>query len=232
MPKYKAVLFDLDGTVLYTLEDIFRSTNRTLRHMGLPETDPDSLQKAVGNGARRQIAAFMPGGEDNPRFEEAISFYRTDYTAHCNDYAKPYPEIPELLAELKNWGIKMAIVSNKPQPATSLLWEAHFADTMALALGERAGIPRKPDPDMVLLALNELGVSKEEAVYVGDSEVDILTAQNAGIPCLSAGWGYRPIPFLEKAGATRIFSRPLELLQSISPGAAPHNLASGFSERF
>lgn len=217
MPKYKAVLFDLDGTVLYTLEDIFRSTNRTLRHMGLPETDPDSLQKAVGNGARRQIAAFMPGGEGNPRFEEAIAFYRADYTAHCNDYAKPYSEIPKLLRELKKLGIKMAIVSNKPQPATALLWEAHFADTCSLAMGERPGIPRKPAPDMVHLALKELGVSKEEAVYVGDSEVDILTAKNAGIPCLSAGWGYRPISFLEKAGAAQIFQRPMELLSAISP---------------
>lgn len=216
MANYKAVLWDLDGTVLYTLEDILRSTNRTLRHLGLSETDPDSLRKAVGNGARRQIASFLPGGEKDPRFEEAIAFYRADYTAHCNDCAKPYPEIPEVLSTLKTLGVKMSIVSNKPQPATALLWKAHFADTVALAIGERPNIPRKPAPDMVLLALEELGVPKEEAVYVGDSEVDILTAQNAGIPCLSVGWGYRPVSFLENAGAARIFRRPLELLSAIS----------------
>ena len=215
MAKYKAALFDLDGTVLYTLGDICASTNRTLRKFGYDEQSLEALRRAVGNGARRQIATFFPGGEENPRFEEAMAFYRADYTAHCNDQARPYAGIPEVLSALKDGGVKLAIVSNKPQPATEVLWRAHFRASMALALGERPGVPRKPAPDMVDLALAELGLSPAEAVYVGDSEVDIATAKNAGLPCISVSWGYRPGEMLTEAGAEILCSRPSELLPLI-----------------
>lgn len=215
MTKYKAALFDLDGTILYTLEDICASTNRTLEKFGLPAQSLEALRRAVGNGARRQIAAFFPEGEENPHFEEAMRFYRAYYTAHCNDRARPYDGIPQALYALRDAGIRLGIVSNKPQPATEALWKAHFQDTMALAIGERPGIPRKPAPDMALLALEELGVSPEEAVYVGDSEVDIATAKNAGLPCISVSWGYRPLSVLTESGAEIICNDPKELLSLI-----------------
>lgn len=215
MAKYKAVLWDLDGTILYTLEDLWASTNRTLSHFGLPACTLEELERAVGNGARRQIAAFFPDGEENPRFEEAMAFYRADYPVHCADQARPYDGIPEVLAALKAAGVKMAIVSNKPQNATALLWQAHFADTLEFGMGEQAGVPRKPDGAMPLLALEKLGVSPKEAVYVGDSEVDIATAKNAGMDCISVSWGYRPLSVLKKAGAQVICAEPRELLPQI-----------------
>lgn len=215
MAKIHTVLFDLDGTILYTLEDLCASTNRTLKAFGYPAQTMAALEKAIGNGARRQIAAFLPGGEDHPKFEEAMAFYKTDYPKHCNDNARPYDGIPALLSALKEAGVKTAIVTNKPQAATEVLWAAHFRDTIPLAIGEQAGTPRKPAPDMVRLALEQLGASAEGAVYIGDSEVDIATAANAGIPCISVSWGYRPLSVLEHAGAAAICHTPQELLSRI-----------------
>lgn len=211
----KAVLFDLDGTVLYTLEDICASTNRTLHAFGAPERTMEELRLAVGNGARHQVGAYFPGGEGGPRFEDAMVYYKRDYTLHCADHAVPYDGIPEALARLKAAGLKLAIVTNKPQAPTQVLWQAHFAGLVEFAVGETPGIPRKPAADMVNLALARLGVSPEEAVYVGDSEVDIATAKNAGLPCFSVSWGYRSPAELRAAGAARLYDRPEALAAAI-----------------
>ena len=215
MSTLKAVLFDLDGTVLYTLEDICASTNRTLSAFGAPERSMAELRLAVGNGARHQVGAYFPGGETGPRFEEAMVYYKADYTRHCADHAVPYDGILEALARLKAAGLKLAIVTNKPQAPTQVLWQAHFGDLMEFAIGETPGIPRKPAADMVDLALSRLGLAREEAVYVGDSEVDIATAKNAGLPCFSVSWGYRSPAELKAAGAQRLYDRPEALAQGI-----------------
>ena len=215
MPTLKAVLFDLDGTVLYTLEDICASTNRTLHAFGAPQRSMEELRLAVGNGARRQVGAYFPGGETGPRFEEAMAYYKKDYTLHCADHAVPYPGILEALARLKAAGLRLAIVTNKPQAPTQVLWRAHFENLVDFAIGETPGIPRKPAADMVDLALSRLGLTREEAVYVGDSEVDIATAKHAGLPCFSVSWGYRSPEELQKAGAERLFSQPEALAEGI-----------------
>ena len=215
MPTLKAVLFDLDGTVLYTLEDICASTNRTLLAFGARERSMEELRLAVGSGARHQVGAYFPGGENSPRFEEAMVYYKEDYTRHCADRARPYDGILEALARLKAAGRKLAIVTNKPQAPTQILWQAHFADLVDFAIGETPGIPRKPAADMVDLALSRLGVSRAEAAYVGDSEVDIATAKNAGLPCFSVTWGYRTPEELQKAGAQRLFETPAALARAL-----------------
>lgn len=215
MPTLKAVLFDLDGTVLYTLEDICASTNRTLRAFGARERSMEELRLAVGNGARHQVGAYFPGGEGSPRFEEAMVYYKEDYTRHCADHAVPYPGILEALARLKAGGLRLAIVTNKPQAPTQILWQAHFEGLMEFAIGETPGVPRKPAADMVDLALSRLGVSREEAAYVGDSEVDIATAKSGGLPCFSVTWGYRSPEELREAGAERLFDTPAALAQAL-----------------
>ena len=215
MSALKAVLFDLDGTVLYTLEDICASTNRTLHAFGAPERSLEELRQAVGNGARRQVGTYFPGGESGPRFEEAMVYYKEDYTRHCADHAVPYDGILEALSRLKAAGLKLSIVTNKPQAPTQVLWQAHFGGLVDFAIGEAPGIPRKPAADMVDLALSRLGVTREEAVYVGDSEVDIATAKNAGMPCFSVSWGYRSPEELKAAGAARLYDSPAALAEAI-----------------
>ncbi len=215
MSHLKAVLFDLDGTVLYTLEDICASTNRTLRAFGAQERSMEDLRQAVGNGARHQVGAYFPGGEGGARFEEAMVYYKEDYTRHCADRAVPYDGILEALSRLKAAGLKLAIVTNKPQAPTQVLYRAHFEGLVDFAIGETPGIPRKPAADMVDLALSRLGVSQEEAAYVGDSEVDMATAKNAGLPCFSVSWGYRTPEELRASGASRLFDTPAALTQAL-----------------
>ena len=215
MSHLKAVLFDLDGTVLYTLEDICASTNRTLRAFGAQERSMEELRQAVGNGARHQVGAYFPGGEGGPRFEEAMVYYKEDYTRHCADHAVPYDGIPEALSRLKAAGLKLAIVTNKPQAPTQVLYRAHFEGLVDFAIGETPEIPRKPAADMVDLALSRLGVSRAEAAYVGDSEVDMATAKSACLPCFSVSWGYRTPEELRAFGASRLFDTPTALTQAL-----------------
>lgn len=204
----KAVLWDLDGTLLYTLPDIANASNATLRHFGYPERTLEEYNSFVGNGARNQIRCALGGEPEN--FEEILQYYREYYTAHCNETTRPYDGIPEVAARLRQDGWRLGIVTNKPQTATTPLYEAFFPD-FDLALGERSAVPRKPNPDMVRLALEQLDVTEDRAVYVGDSEVDVLTARNSGLPCISAAWGYRTMEQLLEAGADHICRDPHEI---------------------
>lgn len=207
-------IFDLDGTLLDTLGDLAASVNHALRTHGMPEHSLDDVRRFVGNGIRLLMERAVPGGAANPLFDAAFDTFRSHYMAHSLDTTRPYDGIPEMLAELRRRGCRTAVVSNKYYAATQELCRHFFADTIEVAIGEHeaAGIRKKPAPDTVNEALRQLGVGREHAVYVGDSDVDIATAAASGMPCVSVLWGFRDRQFLIGHGATTFISRPDELL--------------------
>ena len=211
----KAIVFDLDGTLLDTLTDLAASTNYALRSCGMPEHSIDDVRRFVGNGVRMLMTRAVPDGESNPRFDEAFSVFRQHYMQHCLDTTCPYPGIMEALARLKERGMMLAIVSNKMQAATEELRQHFFSRYIDVAIGESAAIRKKPAPDTVNEALRLLGISHDEAIYVGDSDVDIDTARAAMMPCASVLWGFRDRQFLLNHGATRLLSSPEELLSLV-----------------
>ena len=212
----KAIIFDLDGTLLNTLEDLADATNWALRKNGMPERALDEVRQFVGNGVRKLIERAVPGGEVNPLFEQTFEDFKRYYVVHCQDKTCLYDGIVEMLHALKERGFQLAIVSNKLQAGVDELYERYFKDTVAVAVGERPEIQRKPAPDMVELALQALGVTKEEAVYVGDSDVDLQTARNSGLPCISVLWGFRDRAFLEAHGATCFAAKPDDVLDVVA----------------
>lgn len=214
MNSFDTYIFDLDGTLLDTLSDLAASVNHALRTHGLPEHSIDDVRRFVGNGVRKLMERAVPDGAANPLFDETFATFRQYYMAHSLDTTRPYEGIPETLEALKARGCHLAVVSNKMMAATQELCRHFFPDTIEVAIGEdeAAGIRRKPAPDTVFAALEALGVGKEDAVYVGDSDVDIQTARNAGIPCISVLWGFRDRDFLLQNGAETIISTPSELL--------------------
>ena len=214
MMTYSTYIFDLDGTLLDTLGDLAASVNFALREHGMPEHSIDDVRSFVGNGVRLLMERAIPDGADNPDFEATFATFRQYYMAHSLDTTRPYDGVPEALRELRNRGCQLAVVSNKMMAATQELIRHFFTDTIAVAIGEHEaeGIRKKPAPDTVFAALRELGVGQEGAVYVGDSDVDILTAENAGLPCISVLWGFRDKDFLIKHGAKTLISAPSELL--------------------
>lgn len=211
---YKAYIFDLDGTLLDTLGDLAASVNYALRTNGMPEHTVDDVRRFVGNGVRLLMERAVPDGADNPHFDEAFDTFRQHYMEHSLDTTRPYDGIPETLEELKSRGCRIAVVSNKFMSATQELIRHFFPDTIEVAIGEHEaeGIRKKPAPDTVFAALKELGVGRENAVYVGDSDVDIMTARNSGLPCISVLWGFRDRDFLIQHGAKTLISAPHELL--------------------
>ena len=212
---YSTILFDMDGTVLDTLQDLWASTNAVLRELGHPERSLDDIRSYVGNGARNQIRCALPEGSGDDAIDDALSRYRAHYAAHCRDHTKPYPGVVEALRRLKDAGKKLAVVSNKPDAAVRLLSDEHFGALMDVAIGETPTLRRKPAPDTVDAALAALGAEKTGAVYVGDSEVDVATAQNAGLPLIAVSWGFRSREALQAAGATTIVDTPEELLAQL-----------------
>ena len=214
MNSFDTYIFDLDGTLLDTLGDLAASVNHALRTHGLPEHSIDDVRRFVGNGVRKLMERAVPDGAANPLFDETFATFRQYYMAHSLDTTRPYEGIPETLEALKARGCHLAVVSNKMMAATQELCYHFFPDTIEVAIGEdeAAGIRRKPAPDTVFAALKALGVGKENAVYVGDSDVDIQTARNAGIPCISVLWGFRDRDFLLQNGAETFISTPSELL--------------------
>lgn len=211
---YSTYIFDLDGTLLDTLGDLTASVNYAMRTHGMPEHPIDDVRRFVGNGVRKLMERAIPQGTGNPLFEETFATFRQYYMAHSLDTTKPYEGIPEMLAELQKRGCRLAVVSNKMMAATQELIRHFFPGTIEVAIGEHEaeGIRKKPAPDTVLAALRQLGVGKEGAVYVGDSDVDIMTARNSGLPCISVLWGFRDRDFLIQHGAETFVSVPSELL--------------------
>lgn len=214
MITYHTYIFDLDGTLLDTLGDLAASVNYALRHHGMPEHSIDDVRRFVGNGVRKLMERAVPDGTDNPLFDEAFATFRQYYMAHSLDTTRPYEGIPETLEALKARGCRLAVVSNKMVSATQALCRHFFPDTIEVSMGEdeAAGIRKKPAPDTVIAALKALGVGKDQAVYVGDSDVDIQTARNSDIPCISVLWGFRDRDFLLQNGAETFISAPSELL--------------------
>ena len=219
MMTHKTYIFDLDGTLLDTLGDLAASVNYALRTHGMPEHSLDDVRRFVGNGVRLLMERAVPEGAATPQFDAAFATFRQHYMAHSLDTTRPYDGIPETLAELRRRGCRLAVVSNKFMAATQELCRHFFPDTIEVAIGEHEaeGIRKKPAPDTVNEALRQLAVTGGDrvgldAVYVGDSDVDILTARNSGLPCISVLWGFRDRDFLLSHGATTFISSPSELL--------------------
>lgn len=209
----RSILFDLDGTLLDTLDDLANSVNYALRTHHLPERSHTEIRSFLGNGIRNLMLDAVGRGMSDEAFEPVFQTFRTYYVKHCLDKSKPFAGIIDLLKALQQRGITMAVVSNKLHPAVVELNERFFKDYITSAVGESATVRRKPNPDAVLAALSELGCSKDEAVYVGDSEVDLHTAQNAGMQCMLVLWGFRDEDFLRSLpGATLFAQCPADIL--------------------
>lgn len=200
------IVFDLDGTLLNTLEDLLDATNYALRAYGYPERTLAELRRFVGNGAANQIRMSLPEGTPEETVQQVLSAYKPYYTAHCQVKTRPYEGIPEALAALSQ-KCSIAIVSNKPDAAVKALCAEYFPGVFAL--GEVPGCPRKPAPDMVFQALSATGA--EKGIYVGDSEVDVVTARNAGMPCVSVLWGFRDRADMEAVGGSVYCEQPSDL---------------------
>ena len=205
----------MDGTVLNTLEDLATSVNYALEQFHLPPRDPKEYRYFFGNGIRHAIRLAAPDKTSEEVIDGVLEVYRDHYNKHCLDKTKPYDGIPELMQALKTRGFKMAIVSNKIDSAVKELNRRYFSEYVDVAIGEKDGVRRKPAPDTVYTALEELGVTAAQAVYVGDSEVDYQTAVNAGLPCISVLWGFREKDCLVDAGATIFAEKPADVLDLI-----------------
>lgn len=208
MKKIDTVVFDLDGTLLNTLDDLSNSVNYALRTCGCRERSRDEVRRFLGNGVANLMRKAVPEEAGEACYAEALAVFRRYYMFHCLELTAPYEGICALLSLLSAKSYKLAIVSNKPQAAVTQLNERFFRRYIHVAIGESEGISRKPAPDTVNAALRQLGSSPEDAVYVGDSEVDIMTARNAGMPCISVTWGFRDRDFLEEHQAGYIAQNP------------------------
>lgn len=224
----KAAIFDMDGTILDTIEDLTEAINHSMAHFGYRnDFSTEEAKRFFCNGARNAVASALTAAgaiaadpkagdkkTEDALVDEVLSYYKPWYAAHSDIRTGPYPGVVDLLKELKASGIRTAVVSNKPDPAVQKLCRVYFPDVFSFALGEIEGVPKKPEPDMIYICLKELGVSPAEAVYVGDSEVDIQTAVNSGLPCIGVDWGFRRRE--ELAGADRIVSTCDELAEAIN----------------
>lgn len=209
--RYKAVLFDMDGTVLDTLGDLNNAVNHVLSLYGMPEISRRETAAYLGNGAAWLLSKAVPAGTPDELREEMLKVYQPWYDSHCDILTAPYPGILELMRTLQRAGVKQAVISNKQDSAVRQLAEVHFPGLLETAVGESAAVRRKPNPDAVLAALREMDVDRQDAVYVGDTEVDLRTAENAGLDCAVVGWGFRTEEELHAAGAGRIFHSAEEL---------------------
>ena len=205
------ILFDLDGTLLSTLEDLTDAVNYTMEYYGCPTHTIEAVRTFVGYGAEKLIRSALPGKDTDPAVSEALATYQAYYATHSKIKTRPYDGILEALAEIAK-EFPIAVVSNKPDIATKPLCREYFGEGI-FALGESSACPRKPAPDMVYQAMKAIGV--EKCIYVGDSEVDVITAKNAGVPCLSVLWGFRDKACLAEHGATHFCDDPKKMLTAL-----------------
>lgn len=209
--RYKTIIFDLDGTLLNTLDDLAAATNYALAQHQLPQRTKEEVRWFVGNGIRKLIERAVPAKTPLIIQEAVYATFNTYYKAHCNDATKAYDGVMELLNMLRSAGCKTAIVSNKADYGVQELAKQYFSGALDAACGERAGIAKKPAPDMLLAVMQKLGADKATTIYVGDSDTDIETARNAGVPCIGACWGFRGREFLEQHGATLLAETPSDI---------------------
>ncbi len=211
MKNYQLVIFDMDGTILYTLDDIVDGLNEALKKNGLPCKEKDAVRKYIGNGIHYEVENSVPVGTSNEMIDQVFDDFNRYYAVHCADHTKPYDGICELMQELKDHGILTAVVSNKGDYAVQQLDEQYFKGLLDAGVGEKKEIRRKPAPDTVNAVLQKLHVKKEDAVYIGDTEVDIETARNAEMDSIIVEWGYRDHDFLVDHGAVNLVKTVEEL---------------------
>lgn len=207
----KAVLFDLDGTILDTLADLTDSVNYALSQSALPPVTLKDVRRFLGNGMTRLITLCVPEGTDEATFQRVYDTFMAHYKDHCTDKTGPYEGIPELIRSLRSAGLKTAVVSNKGDFAVQTLVASIFPGLFDFSCGEKQGVRRKPAPDTVFECLKHLDLTAKEAVYIGDSEVDIETAANAGMPIISVEWGFRDHDDLLQAGAGTLVTDPSQI---------------------
>ncbi len=217
MARYDAVIFDLDGTLLDTLDDLMDAVNHALIQMDWPTRTRDEVRQFVGNGVAKLLERSVPAGTARSDTEKALDIFKAYYGVHKQDKTAPYPGVAQLLKALRERGVKLAVVSNKFDAAVKALMDDYFPGLLDACAGENeaAGVPKKPDPAMVLRVMETLGVTADRAVYVGDSDVDLQTAQNAGLPCVSVTWGFRDRDFLTAHGAAVFADAPADILDLI-----------------
>ena len=214
----KACIFDLDGTLTDTLESLAFSVKETLKEMGLPQITTDECRSFVGNGARylMERALEAAGDRELSRIEEGMEVYGRIFDENCTYLVTPYEGITETLKQMKDKGIKLAVLSNKPHRQTKKVVERIFGeDVFDCVQGQKEGIARKPDPDGIYRLLEEMQAGREECLYVGDSEVDVETGRNAGVRMVGVSWGFRSREALKAAGAGIIIDSPEELMQFV-----------------
>lgn len=209
--KYSTVIFDLDGTLTDTIDDLMDSVNFALRKYGYPERSKSEITSFVGNGVRRLVYLSVPEGTDEAMKEKALTVFKDYYKEHSMDKTRAYDGVTGMLSDLKHRGVKMAVVTNKIQDAAVDVVTHFFGDIFDIIVGQIDGIAQKPEPDGVLHAMVMLGASKEKTVYVGDSEVDCATAENSGLPIIGVDWGFRGRALLEKCNADYIVDAPAEI---------------------
>ena len=214
----KAVIFDLDGTLLNTLDDLADSTNYALSRFGYPTRTIEEVRQFVGNGVAKLIDRAIPEGKNNPNFEKCLAIFKENYAQNMYNKTAPYNGIIEMLSNLKSKGIKIAVVSNKFDLAVKELCKKYFEGFIDFAAGENEaqGIRKKPAPDTVISVLNKFNFAPEDAVYVGDSDVDIMTAKNSKMSCISVTWGFRDEKFLLENGATILINAPSEIYNHLA----------------
>lgn len=213
--KYMIAIFDLDGTILNTLEDLADSTNYALKTCGYPERTMDEVRQFVGNGIRKLMERAVPEGTPVEEIDRVHETFTAHYKVHCADKTRPYDGIMELLQNLKKDGCKLAVVSNKADYGVQELCKQYFDGVFDFAVGEREGIRKKPAPDSVNEVLKTLECSRDRAVYIGDSDVDIQTAANAQMDHIIVEWGFRDVPFLIAKGAKVLVEKPEEILEIV-----------------
>lgn len=213
--KYNTVIFDLDGTLLNTLEDLGDSVNFALKSFGYPTRTYEEVRSFVGNGVKDLVTKAVPNGTDEDTILKCLQVFKDHYKTNMQNKTAPYNGIMNLLEELNSRGIKLGIVSNKYDFGVKNLNKYYFKDLIPVAIGEREGIRKKPAPDTVLTAMKELGSQRETSLYVGDSGSDMITAQNAGMKSIGVTWGFRDADSLRESGADFLVDSPEQLLNII-----------------
>lgn len=212
---YQAVIFDLDGTILDTLQDLANSLNYALEQQGFPKRSLEEVRAFIGNGVRVLVRRGCPAGTPEEVQEQVFQRFLPHYDLHCKDLTRPYEGIHELLDALREQGIVTAVVSNKIEPAVKVLCQEHFPGQFTYQVGNRPDLAPKPAPDSVLEVLKQLEVDPSRVVYVGDTEVDVETARNAGLDCIGVDWGFRGGESLRKLGVKYLVQHPMEILQYV-----------------
>ncbi len=216
MNRYKLAIFDLDGTLLNSLDDLFNATNYTLKQLSCPTRSLEEVRQFVGNGIKKLLERALPSNYSEEQVLQAMdTIFLPYYRAHCADCTKPYDGILDLLKRLKENGYVVMVLSNKADAAVQQLCAQYFPNLLDACYGEREGVPKKPAPDAICNILKEWNITKEDAVFIGDSEVDVITSKNAGLDLIAVDWGFRSAQTLKDTGATRIASTPKQLLKML-----------------